>query len=120
MINTALLILITPLIGTLILLYLQNSSKKLTIIVSNISILFSFLLSVYLLIFYISSNASALSEDVLVFGDVKIYSLAFGLYIDSLSLVLLNQSFYHWVSFCLLSAMSYLSFCLLSYSLLTS
>ena len=83
MINIALLLLLTPLIGTLILLYLQNSSKKLTIIISNLSILFSFLLSVYLLILYISSNASTLSKDVLVFADVKIYSLAFGLYIDS-------------------------------------
>jgi NADH-quinone oxidoreductase subunit L len=88
LINIALLLLLTPLIGTLILLYLQNSSKKLTIIISNLSILFSFLLSVYLLILYISSNASTLSKDVLVFADVKIYSLAFGLYIDSLSLVM--------------------------------
>ena len=77
-----------PLIGTFILLYLQNSSKKLTIIISNTSILLSFLLSLYLLIIYISSNAPAFSEDVLVFVDVKIYSLAFGLYIDSLSLVM--------------------------------
>ena len=40
--------------------------------------------------------------------------------VDSFSLVPLDRSSYHSVSFCLLSAMSYLSFCLLSYSLLTS
>lgn len=88
MINIALLILLIPLIGTFILLYLQNSSKKLTIIISNLSILLSFLLSIYLLFIYISSNASAISQDVLTFADVKIYSLSFGLYIDSLSLVM--------------------------------
>ncbi len=88
MINLALLLLIIPLIGTLILLYLQNSSRKLTIIVSNLSILLSFLLSLYLLFLYTSSNATALSEDVLIFADVKVYSLAFGLYVDSLSLVM--------------------------------
>ena len=88
MINIALLILLIPLIGTFILLYLQNSSKKLTIITSNLSILLSFLLSLYLLFIYISSNASAISQDVLTFADVKIYSLSFGLYIDSLSLVM--------------------------------
>jgi NADH-quinone oxidoreductase subunit L len=88
MINIALLILLIPLIGTFILLYLQNSSKKITIITSNLSILLSLLLSLYLLFIYISSNASAISEDVLTFADVKIYSLSFGLYIDSLSLVM--------------------------------
>ena len=88
MINIALLILVVPLIGTFILLYLQNSSKKLTIIISNLSILLSFLLSIYLLFIYISSNTSAISQDVLTFADVKIYSLSFGLYIDSLSLVM--------------------------------
>ena len=88
MINIALLILLIPLIGTFILLYLQNSSKKLTIITSNLSILLSLLLSLYLLFIYISSNASAISHDVLTFADVKIYSLSFGLYIDSLSLVM--------------------------------
>lgn len=88
MINIALLILLIPLIGTFILLYLQNSSKKLTIITSNLSILLSLLLSLYLLFIYISSNASAISQDVLTFADVKIYSLSFGLYIDSLSLVM--------------------------------
>ena len=88
MINTALLLLIIPLIGTFILLYLQNSSKKLTIIVSNLSILSSFLLSLYLLFLHASSDASALSEDILTFADVKIYSLAFGIYVDSLSLVM--------------------------------
>ena len=75
MINIALLILLIPLIGTFILLYLQNSSKKLTIITSNLSILLSLLLSLYLLFIYISSNASAISQDVLTFADVKIYSL---------------------------------------------
>ena len=88
MINIALLILLIPLIGTFILLYLQNSSKKLTIITSNLSILLSLLLSLYLLFIYISSNASAISQDVLTFADVKIYSLSFGLYIDSLSLIM--------------------------------
>jgi len=88
MITIALLILLIPLIGTFILLYLQNSSKKLTIITSNLSILLSFLLSIYLLFIYISSNASTISQDVLTFADLKIYSLSFGLYIDSLSLVM--------------------------------
>ena len=88
MINIALLILVVPLIGTFILLYLQNSSKKLTIIISNLSILLSFLLSIYLLFIYISSNISAISQDVLTFADVKLYSLSFGLYIDSLTLVM--------------------------------
>ena len=88
MIDLALLILMFPAIGTLILLYLQNSSRKLSIITSNLSILSSFLLSMYLLFTYISSGAVAVSQDVLTFVDVKIYTLSFGLYIDSLSLVM--------------------------------
>ena len=88
MIDLALLILMFPAIGTLILLYLQNSSRKLSIITSNLSILSSFLLSIYLLFTYMSSGAVAVSQDVLTFVDVKIYTLSFGLYIDSLSLVM--------------------------------
>ena len=88
MMSLAILLLIAPLIGTFILLYLQNSSRKLSIVVSNISILFSFLLSLFLLYFFYSSNAVSLSENILTFADVQIFSLSFGLYIDSLSLVM--------------------------------
>ena len=56
--------------------------------ISNLSILLSFLLSIYLLFIYISSNTSAISKYVITIDDVKIYSLSYGLYIDSLSLVM--------------------------------
>ncbi len=88
MIYLASLILILPLLGTLILLYLQSSSRKLSIFVSNVSILLSFLISIYLLYEYYSSSYEPLSKDVLTFANVKFFSLAFGLYIDSLSLIM--------------------------------
>ena len=88
MIYLALLILVFPLIGTLLLLYLQSSSRKLSIIVSNISILLSLLASLYLLFLYFSSSQAPLSKNFLIFANVEIFSLAFGLYIDSLSLIM--------------------------------
>ena len=42
----------------------------------------------YLLFLYFSRNYLPISQDVLVFADTKLYSLSFGLYIDSLSLVM--------------------------------
>ncbi|MBL6818771.1 MAG: NADH-quinone oxidoreductase subunit L [Gammaproteobacteria bacterium] len=74
--------------GTLLLLYTQNNSKRLSIFISNSSILISFFVSIYLLFLYFSCNYLPVSQDVLVFADTKLYSLSFGLYIDSLSLVM--------------------------------
>ena len=88
MIYLALILLLAPLIGTLLLLYTQNNSKRLSIFISNSSILISFFVSIYLLFLYFSNNYLPVSQDVLVFADTKLYSLSFGLYIDSLSLVM--------------------------------
>ena len=88
MIYLALILLLAPLVGTLLLLYTQNNSKRLSILISNSSILISFFVSIYLLFLYSSRNYLPLSQDVLVFADTKLYSLSFGLYIDSLSLVM--------------------------------
>ena len=88
MIYLALILLLAPLVGTLLLLYTQNNSKRLSILISNSSILISFFVSMYLLFLYFSRNYLPISQDVLVFADTKLYSLSFGLYIDSLSLVM--------------------------------
>ena len=88
MIYLALIILLAPLVGTLLLLYTQNNSKRRSIFISNSSILISFFVSIYLLFLYFSRNYLPISQDVLVFADTKLYSLSFGLYIDSLSLVM--------------------------------
>ncbi len=82
------ILLISPLIGTLLLLTCQNRSKKYSILISNISILISFLLSLFILYLYYSSNSVPQSINVLTFADIKLFSLYFGLYIDSLSLVM--------------------------------
>ena len=88
MIYLALILLLAPLVGTLLLLYTQNNSKRLSILISNSSILISFFVSMYLLFLYFSRNYLPISQDVLVFADTKLYSLSFGLYIDSISLVM--------------------------------
>ena len=88
MIYLALILLLAPLVGTLLLLYTQNNSKRLSILISNSSILISFFVSMYLLFLYFSRNYLPISQDVLVFADTKLYSLSFVLYIDSLSLVM--------------------------------
>ena len=88
MIYLALILLLAPLVGTLLLLYTQNNSKRLSLLISNSSILISFFVSMYLLFLYFSRNYLPISQDVLVFADTKLYSLSFGLYIDSLSLVM--------------------------------
>ena len=88
MIYLALILLLAPLVGTLLLLYTKNNSKRLSILISNSSILISFFVSMYLLFLYFSRNYLPISQDVLVFADTKLYSLSFGLYIDSLSLVM--------------------------------
>ncbi len=88
MIYLTLILLLAPLVGTLLLLYTQDNSKRLSIFISNSSILISFFVSIYLLFLYFSRNYLPVSQDVLVFADTKLYSLSFGLYIDSLSLVM--------------------------------
>jgi NADH-quinone oxidoreductase subunit L len=88
LIYLALILLLAPLVGTLLLIYIQNNSKRLSIFISNSSILISFFASICLLFLYFSHNHMPVSEDVLVFADTKLYSLSFGLYIDSLSLVM--------------------------------
>ena len=82
------ILLLSPLIGTLLLLACQNRSKKLSILISNISILISFLLSLSLLYLYYSSNSNPLSLNILTFADISLFSLYFGIYIDSLSLLM--------------------------------
>ena len=69
-------------------LFFQNSSKKLTSIISNTSILAAFLLSIYMLYSFYSSNSVAISQNIFTFADVEQFSLHFGLYIDSLSLIM--------------------------------
>ena len=69
-------------------LFFQNSSKKLTSIISNTSILAAFLLSIYMLYSFYSSNSGAISHNIFTFADVEQFSLHFGLYIDSLSLIM--------------------------------
>jgi len=88
LIYLALILLLAPLVGTLLLIYIQNNSKRLSIFISNSSILISFFVSIYLLFLYFSHSHVPVSQDVLVFADTKLYSLSFGLYIDSLSLVM--------------------------------
>ena len=69
-------------------LFFQNSSKKLTSIISNTSILAAFLLSIYMLYSFYSSNSGAISHNIFTFADVEQFSLHFGLYIDSLSIIM--------------------------------
>ncbi|MEL0103226.1 MAG: NADH-quinone oxidoreductase subunit L [Gammaproteobacteria bacterium] len=88
MITLTSLLLLFPLFGTLLLLFFQNSSKKLTSIISNTSILAAFLLSIYMLYSFYSSNSGAISHNIFTFADVEQFSLHFGLYIDSLSLIM--------------------------------
>ena len=88
MIALTLILLLSPLIGTLLLLFFQNSSKNLTILISNISILVAFLLSLFLLYLFYSTNSSSISANFLTFADTKLFSLHFGIYIDSLSLIM--------------------------------
>ena len=88
MIVFTIILLLSPLIGTLLLLACQNRSKQFSIIISNVSILVSFLLSLFLLYLYYSSNSNALSVNILTFADISLFSLYFGLYIDSLSLLM--------------------------------
>ncbi len=88
MIYLALILLLAPLVGTLLLLYIQNRSKRLSVIISNFSILLSFFVSIYLLFLYFNYNYLPETHDVLIFADTKLYYLAFGLYIDSLSLMM--------------------------------
>jgi len=88
LIALTLILLLSPLIGTLLLLLCQNSSKDLTILISNISILIAFLLSVILLYFFYSSNLGPISANFLTFADTKLFSLHFGIYIDSLALIM--------------------------------
>jgi len=88
LIALTLILLLSPLIGTLLLLFFQNSSKNLTILISNISILVAFLLSLFLLYLFYSSNSSSISANFLTFADTKLFSLHFGIYIDSLSLIM--------------------------------
>ncbi len=88
MIILTLVLLLSPLVGTLILMILQNSSRKSSSLVSNLSILSSFLLSVFTLYLFYSTNSVAISSNVLTFAQIKLFSLYFGLYIDSLSLIM--------------------------------
>ena len=88
MIALTLILLLSPLIGTLLLLFCQNSSKNLTILISNISILIAFLLSLFLLYLFYSSNSAPLSANFLTFADTKLFSLHFGIYMDSLALIM--------------------------------
>ncbi len=88
MIILTLVLLLSPLVGTLILLILQNSSRESSSLVSNLSILSSFLLSVFTLYLFYSTNSVAISSNVLTFAEIKLFSLYFGLYIDSLSLIM--------------------------------
>ena len=88
MIALTLILLLSPLIGTLLLLFFQNSSKNITILISNISILVAFLLSLFLLYLFYSTNSSSISANFLTFADTKLFSLHFGIYIDSLSLIM--------------------------------
>ncbi len=88
MIILTLVLLLSPLVGTLILMILQNSSRESSSLVSNLSILSSFLLSVFTLYLFYSTNSVAISSNVLTFAEIKLFSLYFGLYIDSLSLIM--------------------------------
>ena len=88
MIALTLILLLSPLIGTLLLLFCQNSSKDLTVLISNISILIAFLLSLFLLYLFYSSNPGPISANFLTFADTKLFSLHFGIYIDSLALIM--------------------------------
>ena len=83
-----LILLLSPLIGTLLLLFCQNSSKNITILISNISILIAFLLSLFLLYLFYSSISGPISANFLTFADTKLFSLHFGIYIDSLALIM--------------------------------
>ncbi len=88
MIVLALLLLLSPLIGTILLLLFQKSSRDITSLISNVSILISFLLSFFLLYLFYVENLGALSANILTFADIDLFSLYFGLYIDSLSLIM--------------------------------
>ena len=88
MIILTLILLLSPLVGTLILMSLQNSSREYTSLVSNLSILTSFLLSLFVLYLFYSTNSLAISSNILTFAEIKLFSLYFGLYIDSLSLIM--------------------------------
>ncbi len=88
MIALTLILLLSPLIGTLLLLFCQNSSKDLTILISNISILIAFLLSLFLLYLFYSANPGPISANFLTFADTSLFSLHFGIYIDSLALIM--------------------------------
>ena len=82
------LLLLSPLIGTSLLLFFQNSSKEITCSISNIAILISFLLSFFVLYIFFSENQGPLSVNILTFANIDLFSLYFGLYIDALSLIM--------------------------------
>lgn len=88
MIDIILYILLLPLVGTFLLLYLQNRSKKITGFVANLTIFVPFILSIYALYIYFSNNLSFSSVNLLTFAETENFSLNFGIYIDSLSLVM--------------------------------
>ena len=89
MILLTLILLLSPLVGTLLLLFLRNSSKEVTVFISNISILISFLISVSLLYtFYSLDTPQPISVNVLTFVNIELFSLYFGVYVDSLSLIM--------------------------------
>ena len=88
MIILSLILLLSPLIGTLFLLLSQNSSRKITCLISNLSILISFTSSIILIYFFYSTDSKSLSLNILTFADIELFSLYFGLYIDSLSLIM--------------------------------
>ena len=88
MITLSLILLLSPLIGTLLLLISQNSSRKITCLISNLSILISFASSIALIYFFYFIDSKSLSVNILTFADIELFSLYFGLYIDSLSLIM--------------------------------
>ena len=84
----ALIIILSPLVGTLILIFYKNKNDIKSSIIANTTIAVSFILSLILFIeFLFNPNEQIYSEDFIWFSSNNLF-LGFGLLIDSLTVVM--------------------------------
>ncbi len=85
---SALLIILSPLVGTLILIFYKNKTDIKSSIIANTTIAISFILSLILFVeFLFNPNAQIYSSDLIWFSSNSLF-LGFGLLVDSLSVVM--------------------------------
>jgi len=104
LIYLALILLLAPLVGTLLLVYTQNSSKRLSIIISNSSILISFFVSLYLLflVFRIINLISITTESLfivgLIIGHIYVETSHYSMHYDTFLTPYVKKLQYHHMS----------------------